>query len=155
MATPKELALRALARTTECLRESFAAFPKRRWRESPRGQASSLVEVLEHLYRCEYWWRGNLGLERGETHWPALPTLPKCRSVAQAVRHFDEARDGMLTLLAGKPDEFFENPVPTCRYGGLLTGAELCLYLGEHDFYHAGQIRMLEMAFAKDNGGRR
>jgi hypothetical protein len=40
--------------------------------------------------------------------------------------------------------------VPTCEYGGLKSGAELCLYIGEHDFYHAGQIWMLEMAFSAE-----
>jgi len=153
MPTPRELALRALDRTTRCLRESFDAFPQDRWRESPRGQANSLREVLGHLCGVEQWWRENLGWEDRSDWSTAEQQALAAEALDHVLAQFTAAREGLLRFLTERPDSFFESPLPSCRYGGLQTGAELCLYMGEHDFYHAGQIQMLEMAFTDDPGG--
>jgi uncharacterized damage-inducible protein DinB len=152
MPTPKELSLRALQRTSKCLRESFAAFPAEHWRESPRGQANSLREVLGHLCGVEHWWRENLGWSDRSDWGTAQGEALAAATLAEVLEQFDAARDGLLQFLAEQPDAFFENPVPACQYGGLQTGADLCLYMGEHDFYHAGQVQMLEMAFTASQG---
>jgi uncharacterized damage-inducible protein DinB len=154
MPTPKELSLRALERTTKCLRESFEAFPSESWQEAPRSGTSSFADVLSHLYGVEHWWRLNIGCEDREDDATIGQRLAVCASADDLVALFDHARDGLLSLLAEKPDAFFENPVPTCHYGGLKTGADLCLYMGEHDFYHAGQVQMLEMAYSDDRGAK-
>ena len=63
------------------------------------------------------------------------------------VEAYRKAREHLLGLLRAKPDEFFETRVPTSEYGDFLqSGAELCFYLAQHDYYHNGQIQMLEMA---------
>jgi len=153
MPTAKELALRALERTTGCLRESFAAFPADHWRDAPQGRANSLLGVLGHLCGVEQWWRQNLGYEDRSDWRTAEGQARASASLPEVLAQFNAARDGLLGWLAGRPDSLFESPVPTCEYGNLRTGAELCLYMGEHDFYHAGQIQMLEMAFSEAEGG--
>ena len=153
MPTPKELALRALERTTGCLRESFSTFPADHWRDAPGGQANSLLGVLGHLCGVEQWWRQNLGCDDRSDWRTAEEQAMASASLSEVLAQFSSARDGLLAFLAERPDSFFGSPVPTCEYGNLQTGAELCLYMGEHDFYHAGQIQMLEMAFSEDKGG--
>jgi len=152
---PKSLALRALERTTKCLWESFASFPKRRWRESPGGRANSFQGVLTHLYWCEDWWRLNIGSTEPDDEEIIRQQLEACSSARELIALFNRRRRRLLRILAAQPEGFFDDPVPTCHHGGLRTGAELCLYMGEHDFYHAGQIQMLEMALAEGKGGRR
>ncbi len=153
MPTPKTLALRALERTTDCFREAIADFPLELWRRSPGGQANSLLGILEHLIWCEDWWRLNIGSSEREDEATIRSKIDACQSAGDLVDYFISARGRLLEMIAELPDEFFGSPVPTCEYGNLKSGAELCFYIGEHDFYHSGQVRMLEMAFAGRAGG--
>jgi uncharacterized damage-inducible protein DinB len=146
MPTPKELALRALRRTTDNFHGVMEEFPLDRWRESPGGEANDLFGILTHLIECERWWRMNIGVPEDER--PAMPTAEERESAEQVVEVFRRAREGLIQLLSDRPDEFFEQPVPECHYGNLHSGAELFLYAAEHDFWHLGQIKMLEMALA-------
>jgi uncharacterized damage-inducible protein DinB len=154
MPTPKELALRALKRTTDAIVHDVRQFPLDRWRESPGGEANDLFGILLHLIECEPWWLDNIGIPENER--PPLPKPEEYGSAEDMLQTFRKARKHLLSVLGDRPDGFFENPVPTCKYGRLHSGAELFLYAAEHDFYHVGQINMLQMALAKpgDDAGR-
>jgi uncharacterized damage-inducible protein DinB len=142
--TPKELALRALNRTGDVLFRDLSSFPLDRWREKPGGQANDLFGILLHLIQCEPWWLDNIGILEGER--PPLPKPEEYGSAEEMVETLRKARGHRLELLEDRPEGFFEDPVPTCKYGHLHSGAELFLYAAEHDFYHVGQINMLQMA---------
>ena len=150
MTTPKQLVLNALERTTRDIVRDAARVPADRWRDSPAGSANSLCEVLGHLIECEDWWLINLGVPDAER--PPVPSLEGVESGEAAAALFSAARQHLLDHLSGLPDSFFENRVPACQYGGMATGADLLLYTAEHDFYHDGQIQMLEMAFTPPEG---
>ena len=150
MPTPKQLVLNALERTTDGILRDVAQVPADRWRDSPAGRAKSLCDVLGHLIECEDWWLISLGVPAAER--PPVPGLGEVGSAEQAAALFSAARRHLLDLLSGLADSFFENAVPTCEYGGLQTGADLLLYTAGHDFYHDGQIQMLELAFSAEEG---
>ncbi len=154
MPTPKELAIRALRRTTDAIARDARQFPLNRWRESPGGEANDLFGILLHLIQCGPWWLENIGVPEAER--PALPERHEYQSAEQMLETFRKGRDHLLGILEQRPDEFFDNPVPACKYGHLHSGAELFLYAAEHDFYHVGQINMLQMALARpgDDAGR-
>lgn len=146
MLTPKELALKALRRTTDVILHSAAGVPADRWREGPVGCANCLCEVLEHLVKCEDWWLINVGVPVGER--PPVPDASQAASAAEAAALFAAARRHLIDHLSSLPEGFFEAAVPACRYELFCSGAELVHYMAEHDSYHDGQIQMLEMAFA-------
>jgi len=135
-------------RTSAQFAGALRGFPRARWRDSPAGQANSLAGILQHLLDCEPWWSVNIGVPVGER--PARVEVSRCQSVAAAMRAFGAARNGLLSRLRELPDSFFETRPATCHYGGLQSGAELCLYIAEHDFYHQGQIAMLGMALTSE-----
>ena len=145
MATPKVLALRAIVRTTDHFTRALRGFPSDRWRDAPGGEAKSLLDILQHLADCEPWWLLNIGVPEEER--PPEPDLRACESADEALRLFRQARRRLRAILAKKPDEFFEQRFPSRYYGRLHSGAELCLYIAEHDFYHTGQIETLKMLF--------
>lgn len=147
MPTPKELAIRALKRTTDALFRDLKDFPLERWREKPGGDANDLFGILLHLIQCEPWWLDNIGIPEAER--PSLPKPGEYQSAEQMMETLRDARRHLRGILEERPDTFFEEPVPTCKYGHLHSGAELFLYAAEHDFYHVGQINMLEMALAQ------
>lgn len=147
MPTPKQLAIRALRRTTDAIVHDVRQFPLDRWHESPGGEANDLFGVLLHLIQCGPWWLLNIGMP-GADRTP-LPGRDEYQSAEQMLETFRKGRDHLLGILEERPDEFFENPVPDCHYGHLHSGTELFLYAAEHDFYHVGQINMLQMALAK------
>ena len=152
MPTAKELALRALRRTTRQLRHVTRGFPLERWRESPGGEANSLFGVLEHLVSCEDWWLHNIGEQPRLDAAARRRQIAACASAQEMLELLWSARRRLMRLLRQRPDASYERPVPTSRYGSRLqSGAELCCYIGEHDFYHAGQIAMLAMALAGGN----
>jgi uncharacterized damage-inducible protein DinB len=152
--TPKELAIRALRRTTDAIARDVDQFPLDRWRESPGGQVNDLLGILLHLIQCGPWWLENIGIPEAER--PPLTGRDEYQSVEQTLETFRKGREHLLGILEERPDEFFESPVPDCHYDHLHSGAELFLYAAEHDFYHVGQINMLQMALAEpgDDPGR-
>lgn len=145
MPTPKELAIREVERTTDAFFRDIKSFPLSRWRESPGGNANDLFGVLKHLLECEGWWLINIGVPREQ--WPSLRGPDSCGSAEEMIEAYRQARDHLLGVLRGQPEEFFETRPETCEYGDFLqSGAELCFYMAQHDYYHNGQIQMLEMA---------
>jgi uncharacterized damage-inducible protein DinB len=146
MVTPKALALQALRHTTTALTRCLAQFPKDHWQDSAGGAAKSAEAVLAHVLQAERFWRLNIGV-------PVAPgeVPPRRRgrgdSPADQIERFRQLRRRLNEILEASPDAFFENPVPTCRYPQYATGAALCLYIARHDYYHDGQLRMLEMLF--------
>lgn len=149
MSTPKELAIREVERTTDALFRDIDSFPLDRWREPAVGKANDLFGVLEHLLDCEPWWLINIGVPKEE--WPPLREPDSFGSAQEMIDAYRGTRDHLLGLLREKPDEFFETRPETCEYGDFLqSGAELCFYMAEHDYYHNGQIQMLEMALQSE-----
>jgi len=147
MPTAKDLALRALQRTTKVLRDVTGRFPLDRWRESPGGQANSLFGVLDHLVWCEDWWLANIGAEERFSETARRERVAACASAEEMLELVWSGRRLLMRTLRKQPDTFWENPVPTSHYGNRFqSGAELCCYMAEHDFWHAGQIEMLRMA---------
>lgn len=147
MPTAKELALGALRRTSEQFDRIMEDFPVDRWQESPKGFANPLRGVLEHLVDVEGWWLINIGEPESGACDPGDPrSVASANELAEMLR---AARTALLELLDANPDGFFNNPLPTCRYPHLTTGADLCVYMSQHDFYHYGQVEMLKMAFTE------
>jgi len=144
---PKQLTVRALARTGRSLVRAAGRVPADRWQDSPCGRARSLRVILRHLIDCEWWWLANLGIPAADR--PRKPPLSRCESAREMITIFRDARKHLLSVLEALPAGFFEMPVPTSKYPQFTTGAELMLYASQHDFYHLGQINALEMAFAK------
>lgn len=147
MPTPKQLVINALTRTTREVIKDSANVPAGRWQDVPAGRAKSLREVLKHLIECEGWWLVNIGVPREER--PPLPDLSPVQSPEEMVGLFRAAREHLMGVVRGLPESFFDNRVPTSDYEDLETGADLLLYTAEHDYYHDGQIQMLELAFAE------
>jgi len=145
--TPKELAIRAIGRTTDAVFRDADRVPRKRWEEPAAPGAGSLRTVLTHLIFCEDWWLISISIPEGER--PPVPDLAKIRSAKKMLDVLRAAREHLLEVLRGLPNTFFERPVPTCQYGDLKTGADLMLYAAEHDYYHVGQINTLTMAFGK------
>ncbi|MBD3174938.1 MAG: DUF664 domain-containing protein [Armatimonadia bacterium] len=149
--TAKQLALRTLNRTTDYLKEHFDRVPPERLDDSPGGSAPSLRWVIQHLIDCEGWWLVNFGAEPPKP--PFAAREPEDADAAALWAVFAEARQHVLGVLEGLDDEFFETHPESAHYDPTWTGAELCFYIGEHDFHHAGEMAMLEQVWEEREVG--